>query len=145
MGWPTPPKPEKPPWYAEGLRFECQACGQCCGGAPGYVWVDEEEIVEISATLGVGAEDFRDLYVRRLWRGLSLREKPNYDCVLLDGHGRCIAYETRPLQCRTWPFWPSNLGSPEAWEETGRRCPGLGTGPLYALEQIEALRMETCV
>ena len=145
MGWPTLPKPEKPPWYAEGLRFECQACGQCCGGAPGYVWVDEEEIAEISATLGLGAEGFRDLYVRRLWRGLSLREKPNYDCVLLDGHGRCIAYERRPLQCRTWPFWPSNLRSPEAWEEAGRRCPGLGTGPLYALEQIEALRMEMCV
>jgi len=145
MGWPTLPKSEKPPWYAEGLRFACQACGQCCGGAPGYVWVDEEEIVEISATLGLGAEGFRDLYVRRLWRGLSLREKPNYDCVLLDGHGRCIAYERRPLQCRTWPFWPSNLRSPEAWEEAGRRCPGLGTGPLYALEQIEALRMEMCV
>jgi hypothetical protein len=142
MAWLAQLKRQESPWYAEGLRFGCQACGRCCGGAPGFVWVDEEEIVEISASLRLAAADFRRLYVRRLWRGMSLREKANYDCVLLDGNGRCTAYDTRPLQCRTWPFWPSNLESPEAWDEASRRCPGMGSGPLYALEQIEALRLE---
>ena len=32
------------PWYADGLRFECTQCGDCCSGEPGYVWVDEDEI-----------------------------------------------------------------------------------------------------
>ena len=32
------------PWYAAGLRFFCTQCGDCCSGAPGFVWVNEEEI-----------------------------------------------------------------------------------------------------
>jgi hypothetical protein len=128
------------PWYAEGLCFECQFCGRCCGGGPGYVWLEESELREIARFLGLPAEDFRHLYVRRLWRGMSLREKENYDCVLLDGNGRCTAYAVRPLQCRVWPFWPSNLGSREVWDEAGLRCPGIGRGAAIDYEQIEAER-----
>jgi hypothetical protein len=145
MGWFDYTKPKAAPWYAEGLRFGCRACGQCCGGAPGFVWVDAEDVAEIAGRLGLPQEEFSRLYVRRLWSGMSLREKPNYDCVLLDTAGRCTVYEARPLQCRTWPFWPSNLRSREAWEDAARRCPGIGEGPVYALEQIEALRMEMSV
>ena len=137
----TPPAP----WYAGGLRFGCRGCGRCCGGAPGYVWVDEEDLAAIAAAVGMPAAEFRRTFVRRLWRGLSLKEKANYDCVLLGGNGRCTAYDFRPAQCRTWPFWPSNLRNPQAWEESARRCPGMGSGPLYAVEQIEALRLETTI
>ena len=130
------------PWYAEGLRFGCQACGRCCGVAPGYVWLDEAELKEIAESLGLAPADFRKRYVRSLWRGMSLRETTNYDCVLLDEKGRCIAYEVRPLQCRNWPFWPSNLRSPEAWQEAAERCPGIGQGPVYAYGVIQVLRAE---
>jgi len=133
---------KSPPWYPEGLRFECRACGGCCGGAPGYVWLNEGELAAIAGHVGLPAPEFRRTYVRSLLRGLSLREKSNYDCILLDGQGRCIAYELRPLQCRVWPFWPSNLRSPEAWQEAARRCPGIGRGPLIPFEEIEAIRME---
>jgi hypothetical protein len=136
------PQAAERPWYAQGLRFGCTACGRCCGGAPGYVWVSDAEISDIAARLGVPEADFRRQYVRRLWRGRSLREKSNYDCVLLDGAGRCTVYDVRPIQCRTWPFWPSNLRSPEVWRDACRRCPGMGQGPLYVFEQIESLRME---
>jgi Fe-S-cluster containining protein len=130
------------PWYAEGLRFGCQGCGKCCGGGPGYVWVNEGELAGIARCFGLSPAEFRGTYVRSLWRGMSLREKANYDCVLLDEKGRCIAYEVRPLQCRNWPFWPSNLRSPEAWQEAAARCPGIGQGPVYACGEIEALRAE---
>jgi Fe-S-cluster containining protein len=96
----------------------------------------------MAEVFGLSAKDFRKRYVRRLWRGLSLREKRNYDCVMLDSKGHCMVYEARPLQCRTWPFWPSNLRSPSAWQAAGRRCPGIGAGPLYGFEQIEAIRLE---
>jgi hypothetical protein len=96
----------------------------------------------IAGHIGLSAPEFRRTYVRSLWRGLSLREKSNYDCILLDGQGRCIAYELRPLQCRTWPFWPSNLRNPGAWQEAASRCPGIGRGPLIPCEEIEAIRME---
>jgi len=133
---------EPTPWYAEGLRFACRACGRCCGGAPGYVWVDKEEVAAMASHLGMTARQFRRQYLRRLWRGLCLKEKSNYDCVLLDAAGRCVAYEVRPLQCRTWPFWPTNLVSRRAWDDAARRCPGMNSGPLYRLEQIDALRKE---
>jgi Fe-S-cluster containining protein len=86
--------------------------------------------------------DLRRTYLRRAWRGLTFREKRNYDCIMLDGGGRCSIYPVRPLQCRIWPFWPNNLASPATWEEAGKRCPGIGQGPTYAFEQIESLRME---
>jgi Fe-S-cluster containining protein len=53
---------------------------------------------------------------------------------------KCRAYEARPRQCRTWPFWASNLESPAAWEHTCQVCPGSGQGKLYQLTDIEAQR-----
>jgi len=129
-------------WYAEGLHFACQACGRCCGGAPGSVWVDDGELTELAAYLNMAAAEFYRRYMRRLWRGMSLKEKYNYDCILLDADGHCLAYEARPLQCRTWPFWQSNLASPEDWDQAANRCPGIGRGPLYTFEMIESKRLE---
>ena len=131
------------PWYAEGLRFACQGCGKCCGGGPGYVWVDEGELAAISKFFGLSPAEFRGTYVRNLWRGMSLREKADYDCVLLDQKRHCMAYEVRPRQCRNWPFWPSNLRTPKAWQEAAERCPGIGQGPVHTYGEIEALRTET--
>jgi len=135
-------KQTQKPWYAQGLRFACQACGQCCGGGPGYVWMDDDEVEAIARHLGLERKEFRRRYARRLWRGLSLKEKANFDCVLLDGESRCAIYPVRPTQCRVWPFWPSNLRTRDAWESVARRCAGIGQGPLWSLEQIEAKRME---
>ena len=32
------------PWYKDGLGFQCTQCGDCCTGAPGYVWINAAEI-----------------------------------------------------------------------------------------------------
>ena len=42
---------QKLPWYADGLRFECSQCGDCCTGEPGYVWVDEAEITAMAVEM----------------------------------------------------------------------------------------------
>jgi len=52
----------------------------------------------------------------------------------------CQVYEARPRQCRTWPFWNSNLASPAAWRQTAEQCPGCNRGKLVALEKIEEQR-----
>ena len=39
---------EEQPWYQEGLKFSCSQCGDCCTGAPGYVWVNKREIEQLS-------------------------------------------------------------------------------------------------
>jgi hypothetical protein len=72
-----------------------------------------------------------------------LVEFPNGDCVFFDNETRkCNVYEARPRQCRTWPFWNSNIRTPEAWEQTCEVCPGSGKGKLYQLEEIEARAAE---
>ncbi|MGO9511534.1 MAG: YkgJ family cysteine cluster protein [Mycobacterium sp.] len=58
------------------------------------------------------------------------------DCVFYDKEAGCTIYSVRPRQCRTWPFWQSNVGNPEAWEETCRVCPGSGQGELISAEEI---------
>ena len=130
------------PWYKDGLRFKCTQCGNCCTGAPGYVWVNQAEIEGIAAEVGeTDVEAFEDMYVRKIGIRQSLREFPNGDCVFFDNEKRtCTVYNARPRQCRTWPFWDSNVKSPEAWAETCEVCPGSGKGKLYQIEQIESQR-----
>lgn len=133
---------ERQPWYKAGLQFECTQCGDCCTGAPGYVWVNREEMENLADSIGEeDLEKFEATYVRRVGIRRSLREFPNGDCVFFDGESRkCTVYEARPRQCRTWPFWDSNLRTPDAWRETCNVCPGSGTGKLYQLDQIEEQR-----
>jgi Fe-S-cluster containining protein len=128
--------PQESPWYRDGLRFRCTRCGHCCTGAPGFVWVTDDEVRAIADHLGEDQERFRSFYTRRLPRGRSLREKVNGDCVFFEAGRGCTIYPVRPRQCRTWPFWESNVRSPEAWEGTCEICPGSGQGDLIAAEEI---------
>ncbi len=126
-------------WYREGLKFACAGCGDCCTGAPGYVWVNKQEIEAMAAALGLAAEAFRRKYVRSIGVRKSLIEYGNGDCVFFDNQSRrCRVYTARPRQCRTWPFWSSNLASPAAWKGIAERCPGCNRGPLVPLEKIRA-------
>ncbi len=128
---------EKKPWYRDGLRFKCTQCGNCCTGAPGYVWVNKEEIAALARRLNVPVEDFEQDYVRQVGIRKSLIEYDNGDCVFFDTEARrCTVYEDRPRQCRTWPFWESNVRTPETWQETCEVCPGSGEGNLVPLEKI---------
>ncbi len=130
------------PWYKDGLKFTCTQCGDCCTGAPGYVWVNEEEIAALAEVVTAGDVDkFEKLYVRKVGMRRSLVEFPNGDCVFFDGEKRgCTVYTARPRQCKTWPFWDSNLKTPADWKATCESCPGSGKGKLYSIEQIEEQR-----
>jgi Fe-S-cluster containining protein len=126
------------PWYKDGLKFKCTGCGDCCTGAPGYVWVNQAEIDALAERLEMDSAKFEKKYVRQIGVRRSLNEYKNGDCVFFDNKSRkCTVYEQRPRQCRTWPFWNSNLKSPEAWAETCESCPGSGKGKLYQLEHIQ--------
>ncbi len=129
------------PWYKDGLKFKCSGCGDCCTGEPGYVWVNQAEIKAMAEVMELEVDDFEDQYVRKIGVRRSLKEFPNGDCVLFNTENRnCEVYSARPRQCRTWPFWDSNLKTPETWEQTCEECPGSGKGKLYTLEQIEEQR-----
>jgi Fe-S-cluster containining protein len=130
-------------WYREGLAFTCTRCGACCTGAPGYVWVNEEQIEALSQFLGESIAEFTRRYVRRVGPRLSLVERPNGDCVFWDREAGCTVYPARPVQCRTWPFWPENIESPEDWRDTTHGCPGADKGRWHSLEEIREAAART--
>jgi Fe-S-cluster containining protein len=124
------------PWYQDGLRFTCTMCGKCCTGEPGVVWVTDEELAAIARFLDEPVEEVRDRLTRKARGRRTLREKPNNDCVFYDRQKGCTIYPVRPAQCRTWPFWESNVETPEDWERTKQVCPGSGHGELIPAEEI---------
>ncbi len=135
-------------WYKEGLHFACQRCGKCCSGPPGIVEITEEEARAQAECLGLEYEQFLLEFTMESDNGLCLAERESeygFDCVMLDrdpksGLASCIIHTCRPLQCRTWPFWPETLRRPKTWEEAAHRCPGIGAGPLHSLEEIRVNR-----
>ncbi len=122
--------------YEKGIRFKCTECGRCCSDGPGLVYVTDTEIADIAEFLGMSQEAFVTDCVRRVAKGKSLRERKNWDCWFLKD-GKCRIYSVRPAQCRTWPFWQSNLSSKNDWAATCEACPGIGRGRLFAKEEID--------
>jgi Fe-S-cluster containining protein len=137
-------------WYADGLRFSCTQCGNCCTGPPGAVWFTDAEGHTMAATLGLDVDAFYRKFARRIGERWSLIERNTehgYDCIFLDrtsikGKAVCALYDARPTQCRTWPFWPENLETPRAWKSTklATPCPGMDRGKLVPIEQIRVQR-----
>jgi uncharacterized protein len=127
---------DEKPWYADGLRFTCTQCGDCCTGAPGFVWVTDDELEAIAKFLGRPTAEVRDLYSRKARGKRTLREKADGDCVFYDRKKGCTIYPVRPPQCRTWPFWDTNVETPEDWQKTCETCPGSGKGELIPVEEI---------
>lgn len=138
---PAAPRTPSTPWYADGLRFSCTQCGNCCGGAPGYVWVSAPEIVEIAAALNLATGEFEARHTRKTRTRVSLLERPNGDCEFLErlagGKTICKIHPVRPLQCRTWPFWDANLAEPADWRAAARSCPGMDVGTHHPLPVIQ--------
>jgi len=121
-------------WYQAGLRFECTRWGKCCRGAPGYVWVSEEEVGRIARFLGMEEADVGRRFVRRVGERLSLKERGDGDCIFYrDG---CLIYPVRPTQCVTFPFWQSNVRTPGDWDRLGAECPGVNRGRLWSEADI---------
>src|SRR5690349_16475444 len=124
------------PWYREGLRFTCTLCGDCCTGGPGFVWVDNDDLAAIAAFRGETIEEVTGLYTRTTERGRTLREKSDGDCVFYERGQGCTIYPVRPPQCRTWPFWESNVATARDWRQTCEICPGSGQGDLIPADEI---------
>ena len=133
------PSEKSQPWYADGLRFSCHGCNNCCRGAqPGFVYVSPRQIERIARWLEMSASAFRKRYVTKDEGGDAvLTMHDNGDCIFWKGG--CTIYPARPRQCRTFPFWPENLVSPEAYDELSSFCHGTGRGKLYPLEDIRAV------
>ena len=96
-----------------GVRYVCQRCTACCKW-PGDVRIEEDEIAPISDFLGVGEMDFIAEFtrLRSNRQGLSLLEKENHECIMLDGNS-CRIHPVKPSQCGGFP----NKWNFPGWQE----------------------------
>ncbi len=102
------------------------------------VWVSEPEIKEIADYLDKPVGEIRLFHTRKLRGRVSLTEYQKGDCTFFVAETRhCKVYPVRPTQCRTWPFWQSNIESSEKWGEVCKECPGAGQGAFFSLEDVE--------
>ena len=139
-------KEKKQTWYVGGLHFECTGCGNCCSGPEeGYIWITKPEIERLAKHLSMTVEQLKSEYLKRVGTRWSIIEEPkSKDCMFLSAGScrSCAVYLVRPNQCRTWPFWNSNLQSPYEWNMAGTKCPGINRGKLYTFEEIERIRKQ---
>ncbi|MEY3395174.1 MAG: hypothetical protein RL346_1410 [Verrucomicrobiota bacterium] len=86
-----------------GVNYVCQRCNACCKW-PGDVRIEDRDVVAISEFLKIPQEEFLEKYTRlRMNRqGLSLLEKENHECVMLE-NGGCRIHPVKPAQCAGFP------------------------------------------
>ena len=113
---------------------ECQRCAACCRW-PGEVRLDDGEIARLAASVRLSEVEFIQRFTRltKDRRGLSLEEKPNGECVFLDGV-ECSVQPVKPQQCRDFP----NLWNFPGFEKTCRAIPRLVSSAEYARLVAEA-------
>jgi Fe-S-cluster containining protein len=138
-------KKNKTSWYIAGLHFECAQCSNCCSGPDeGYIWITRPEIELLADFLKITIKELRQKYLKRTGLRTTIAEHPvTKDCIFLqesNGQKQCAIYSFRPNQCRTWPFWPSNLNSPGTWNGAGQKCDGVNYGRHYNFEEIERIK-----
>lgn len=127
-------------WYKDGLKFECTQCGHCCTGAPGYVWIQIQDIYRIAEFLGIDDREFVRKYVRKVDQKLSLIELAGGNCVFYENG--CKIYPVRPSQCRTFPFWPEIVNRGSSWDKAAKECPGMNQGHHFTAGEIEEILKE---
>ena len=88
--------------------------------------------------LGLKVSEFRERYTRKVGGRTSLIEEPDGSCVFFAERG-CRLYHSRPVQCRTFPFWFWIVARKGEWDEAARDCPGMNSGRRYTRQEIEEL------
>jgi Fe-S-cluster containining protein len=104
---------EKDVWY------QCDRCQACCKW-PGDVRVEDHEVDAIAAFLDMEVDDFIQKFTRlRTNRsGLSLIERENHECIMLEDGG-CKIQAVKPFQCKGFP----NRWSFEGWQKVCQAKP----------------------
>eukprot|EP00199_Chlamydomonas_sp_CCMP681_P006158 CAMPEP_0119103192 /NCGR_PEP_ID=MMETSP1180-20130426/1697_1 /TAXON_ID=3052 ORGANISM="Chlamydomonas cf sp, Strain CCMP681" /NCGR_SAMPLE_ID=MMETSP1180 /ASSEMBLY_ACC=CAM_ASM_000741 /LENGTH=211 /DNA_ID=CAMNT_0007087637 /DNA_START=12 /DNA_END=647 /DNA_ORIENTATION=+ len=111
----------------EGKSFMCTECGKCCSGK-GEVWINDEEAQALSSGLGfISVEAFRKECCKPYDKHEGwwlLKNRPGTEtCIFLDGK-LCSVHNTRPSQCRTYPWWPELMEKTSWDQEKAQICEG---------------------
>jgi Fe-S-cluster containining protein len=124
------------------IFYECQRCTACCRW-PGEVGFADGELARLAAFKGLSEHEFIQKFtrLREDRNGLALQEKPNGECIFLEGND-CTVQPVKPQQCRDFPnLWnfpgfekqchaiPKLLGQQE-WQKRIREATGRANSAL---------------
>jgi len=127
-------------WWKDGIQFECQGSGKCCvsHGEYGFVYMTTADRTAMAKHLGLSLAAFTKKYCDENDGFFHLKESGNPSCMFLKNK-QCSVYEARPVQCRTWPFWPEVMNA-KVWKaEVASFCPGVGKGRIWSADEINIL------
>jgi Fe-S-cluster containining protein len=127
-----------PTWWEAGLPFACTRCGKCCHarGEVSHVAVGRREQEDLARHLGLELPEFQERFTEADEAGYRGLRFEGGRCVFLRG-AECSVHAAKPVQCRTWPFWPELLRSREAYaREVQSFCPGSVRGALVPAAEI---------
>ena len=131
--------------YKKGIRFECQGSGNCCvsRGSYGFVYLSDIDLKRFSKYFKISIKKFKEKYCQITDGFIHLSEKYelNGNCIFLKDR-KCSVYNSRPTQCRTWPFWNENMNAKVWNEDIAINCPGIGKGKLIKSKTIERFLKE---
>mmetsp|Transcript_14015 Transcript_14015/g.23336 ORF Transcript_14015/g.23336 Transcript_14015/m.23336 type:complete len:765 (-) Transcript_14015:26-2320(-) len=123
------------PWFDGAVGFACTACGKCClSRGQSRVFVNPKEIERISKQTKLSAETFTtnikqsksSMNGNSITNLVSLKGDPTgKQCMFLDTKNHCSIYESRPTQCRTYPYWPQNMIGQAEWLAESYDCEGI--------------------
>jgi Fe-S-cluster containining protein len=91
------------------LKTNCASCvNKCCSQPYDWVYLTNHEVLSLKAISGLEPAEFvvnrKNATTGHEFKTLTL------PCQFLDVHtGRCTVYESRPLVCRIFPFYPDPL------------------------------------
>lgn len=128
----------------QGLQFQCQGSGKCCTshGEYGFVFLTLEDRQRFAKHLNITTRNFTKNYCENTGGVWHLREvKGEPDCMFLKNKG-CTVYEARPVQCRTWPFWPEVLNAKSWKKDVVTFCPGIGKGKVFSVDEIKTIAQQ---
>lgn len=120
--------------------FRCTSCGKCCTG-PGEVYFTDEDLEKVYEYLKLDSKSRRALKKKLIQfrrKGLNVHSSGK-TCLFLKNN-QCTIYPVRPMQCSTFPFWPSNFSSAEALDELREECPGSLSGAGETFSFFETVR-----
>ncbi len=118
----------------DGIKFQCQQCGQCCT-RPGTVYFSDIEINAGAKFLKISREEFLKKYINGEKRGYHVSDS-NKSCPLFKNGVGCTIYPTRPIQCSTFPFWETNFITLTAERNLHKECLGMGKGKFYPYNSV---------
>ena len=96
------------------------------------MWLNSEEFYDLQVSLQLTTEDVIDFYTQKVMNSWVLLKDQIVtsnnnnvnatnasdftQCIFLGTDGKqCSIYEARPLQCRTYPWWPRLLMNQHEW------------------------------